>query len=142
MKYLNTILNRFWRRWRSEYLLELRERHRHGNKTSGTVEISVSGVVVIQGRIEPHTFWKLGNVGETLPGRDGQVRGAVVGVFTGGKRSKLMCRPVQRLYLLEFNGHLNASGPDPPAEPTLSGGTSFMSEDPQPLRRSKRAAAF
>ena len=28
LKYLNNILNQFWRRWRTEYLLELRESHR------------------------------------------------------------------------------------------------------------------
>ncbi len=122
--------------------MELRESHRHRNKTAGNVKISVSGVVVIQGKNEPHAFWKLGKVDETLPGRNGQVRGAVVGVFTGGKRSKLLHRPVQQLHPLEVNDHQDALGPDPPAEPTSSGGTSFVSEDPQPLERSKRAAAF
>ncbi len=85
--------------------MEFRESHRHGNKPSGTVEISVSGIVVIQGKNEPHAFWKLGKVDETLPGRDGQVRGAVVGIFTRGKRSKLLD---QRLHPLEVNGHLDA----------------------------------
>ena len=32
MKHLASVLNHFWRRWRSEYLNELRESHRHGAK--------------------------------------------------------------------------------------------------------------
>ena len=45
---------------------------------------------------------------DTIPGRDGQVRGAVVKVCPKGKRCKLMCRSVKQLYPLAIgNGQLN-----------------------------------
>ena len=42
----------------------------------------------------------MGLVLELIPGRDGEVRGAVIRVYSGGK-CKLLRRPVQRLYPLE-----------------------------------------
>ena len=35
MRYLNRTLNHFWRRWKAEYLMELRESHRYRGATSG-----------------------------------------------------------------------------------------------------------
>lgn len=47
MKHLAKTVNDFWRRWRSEYLLELREAHRHSQTPKGTAgNISVGDIVV------------------------------------------------------------------------------------------------
>ena len=49
VKYSNLILNHFWRRWRQEYLAELRESHRNYNQhcSAGDPVISVGDVVVV-----------------------------------------------------------------------------------------------
>ena len=40
MKHLASVLNHFWRRWRSEYLSELRESHHHGAKNARNTHIA------------------------------------------------------------------------------------------------------
>lgn len=77
MKYLNWILNQFWKRWKHEYLVGLREYHCY-KKPAGTTSISVGDVVLVQSENRPWGFWDLGRIEETLPGRDGQVRSAIV----------------------------------------------------------------
>ena len=131
MRHLNNILDRFWKRWRTEYLAELRESHRYVKKSRGTTQLSVGDIVVIHDDSKRRGFWNLGKVERTLPGRDGQVRGAVVRVYTGGKRSKLFQRPIQRLYPLEVNCHRESQSPRRDSSPTRS-----------ESRRPRRSAAF
>ncbi len=100
MHHLNNILRRFWSRWRQEYLLELREFHRFSSGTSPPTSISIGEVVLIQDD-HPRGFWKLGRVEETIFGRDGQVRGAVLRVPSKSGRCTILRRPLQRLYPLE-----------------------------------------
>ena len=52
---------------------------------------------------------------DTIPGRDGQVRGAVVKVCPKGKRCKLTYRSVKQLYPLEI-GQLNEEKGTPDQE--------------------------
>ena len=88
MKYLNTVLNKFWKRWTCEYLLGLRESHFHyAKKNRCSEEISIGDIVVIHNNKEPRGFWSLGKVEKTIPGRDGLVRSAVIRVYTGEKKS-------------------------------------------------------
>ena len=103
MRHLNKLLDWFWKRWRSEYLLELREVHRFHKKTPGTTPIAIGDIVVVHDDTKRRGFWNLGKIEEILPGRDGLIRGATVRVYTGGKRSKLLHRPLPRLYPLEVN---------------------------------------
>jgi len=58
-KHLNGVLNHFWKRWSKEYLLELRESHRHSSTSGALPEISVGDMLVAH--IEDHHrgFWKL-----------------------------------------------------------------------------------
>ena len=37
MLFLNKVVNNFWKRWEKEYLLELRDAHRYGEKHPRTV---------------------------------------------------------------------------------------------------------
>ena len=99
LRYLNRTLNAFWKRWRREYLLELREAHRHC-KSSGTSQIITGDVVVVHDENQPRSQWKLGLVEQVKSGADGQVRAVSVRVMTNGK-SRLLSRPIQRLYPLE-----------------------------------------
>ena len=47
-KYLSATINRFWERWRKEYLVGLREAHRLQKRTSHAPQLSVGDVVIIQ----------------------------------------------------------------------------------------------
>ena len=101
MVLMNRLLQLFWKRWRLEYLLELRTAHvPWGPASSGHKTIAEGDVVIVHDEQEKRGFWKIGLVLELLPGRDGEVWGAVIGVYSGGK-CKLLRRPVQRLYPLE-----------------------------------------
>ena len=110
MRHLNRVLNQFWRRWKEEYLLELRDVHHCNERNSDTTPISVGDIVVVHDD-KPRGFWKLARVEEVITGKDGRVRGAVVKV-NSGKNSTVLRRPLQRLYPLEVSCHINDGGPD------------------------------
>ena len=102
-RYLNTLLDHYWQRWKREYLLELREQHRTSRKNvvgDGKV-VAVGDIVVIYDQGLPRGFWKLGCVEELITGSDGQCRGAFVRVKSGRSSRSLLKHPVQHLYPLE-----------------------------------------
>ena len=108
MKRLNCVISHFWRRWKFQYLLEPRSHHKNKTQARGHQLIAKGDVAIIHDDKKHRRFWRLGLVVHTIPGRDGQVRGAVVKVCQKGKRCKLMCtcRSVKQLYPLEI-GQLN-----------------------------------
>ena len=83
MKYLNVLLDQFWKRWTTEYLVSLREIHNVTRKRNSSIQITKGDVVIVHDERKPRRFWALGRVEQTLPGRDDQIRSAVVRVFTG-----------------------------------------------------------
>ena len=88
------ILERFWNRWRHEYLTSLREFHR----TTGTNEQSIkSGDVVLVHNEGPRSTWKLAVIENLIRGSDGLVRAAHIRTSTGYTN-----RPVTKLYPLEI----------------------------------------
>ena len=72
-RHLNTTLDRFWQRWRSEYLLELREHHRFNNKGSQGQQIALGDIVVVHTNEKRRGFWNLGKIEELFTGRDGLI---------------------------------------------------------------------
>ena len=102
MKHLNVVVNHFWKRWQSEYLLGLRESHRQqpagrsGNKTT----VNVGDVVLLQ-EDKPRAFWRLARVKQLITGRDGRVRVAILAVPSGDGQTSTFQRPIQLLYPLE-----------------------------------------
>ena len=102
VKHLNNVLNHFWRRWRQEYLLELREHHRYsrGKESASTVEIG--DIVLLHDDALPRSFWKLARVLELITGQDGKTRGAVVKVPSKRGGTTTLRRPLQLLYPLEI----------------------------------------
>ena len=116
MKHLSKITGDFWRRWRSEYLLELREAHRYLKPPKGSADpISVGDVVIIHDETLPRGLWKLGRVEDLIKGVDENVRGALVKTHSGG-RSILLRRPVQRLYPLEIRAAVGNRDTSTPAQ--------------------------
>jgi len=88
------ILQDFWKRWRTEYLAALRERHSYINTSSNT-EVRVGQVVLIHEDL-PRVRWKLGVIVELLKCRDGIVRSVNL-----RSNNCIVNRPICKLYPLE-----------------------------------------
>ena len=103
-RHLNMILGHFWKRWRAEYLLELRNAHCRVKRTAGSSLVSVGDLVLVHDEGHPRSHWRLGKVERILTSKDGQSRGAEVRVQAKkSKRSSLLRRPLQLLYPLEVS---------------------------------------
>ena len=152
MKHLSRTLDMFWRRWKMEYLLELRESHRHSPHQRGTDDhISVGDIVIVHDENYPRGLWKLGKIESLLPGTDGNVRGAFVRVHSSGQHSILLKRPIQRLYPLEVRAseEMSSSNPSvdadmpttPPLEETSeTNSVALTPGTPRPRRQASRRA--
>ena len=124
MVHLNKVLEHFLRRWKKEYLLELRESHcwaKHPPKESQCGLIAVGDVVLVHEDNRPRGFWKLAKVENLIKGTDGAMRGATVRVHSSDKRSTLLRCPLQLLYPLEVHqccdtmtDHMSNSSSSPP----------------------------
>ena len=97
MKYLKTFSEHYWKRFREEYLLELRAQHVQGSDPVRKPE--VGEVVVIEGTAKRND-WRLGRIESFVNGTDGQHRGAVLKTFDG-TRSRCLRRPIERLHPIE-----------------------------------------
>ena len=103
------------------------ELHRqHKPKASTELLISPGAIVVVHDEGLPRGGWKLGKVEKVLPGRDGQIRGAVVRL---GTRSTVIRRPVQLLYPLEVQE--TTEGSDQPMTTDIGSIASDQSTAPQ-----------
>ena len=51
----------------------------------------------------PRGLWKLGVIHETIQGRDGKIRGALVKMAKRDRQQEFLRRPAQLLYPLEIN---------------------------------------
>ena len=102
VKHLASVLNHFWKRWRSEYLNELRESHRYSaKKTSVHSTVSKGDVVIVHDDTLPRGLWKLGRIQEVLTGSDKQPRAALVRVASRDRQHVFLRRPIQLLYPLD-----------------------------------------
>ena len=130
MSHLNGLLHQFWKRWKSEYLLELRDCHRYNTGNPNARPVLIGDLVLVHDE-QPRCLWRLAKVVETLPGRDGKIRGALLKVASATQPTTLR-RPVQLLYPLEINAPTEPSenfqipqsldlpekGPDPVENPS------------------------
>ena len=114
-KFLQRILDHFWNRWRSEYLTQLREYHCYSKRANSLRKVQVGDVVCLHDNKVPRQLWRLGKVERLLPGRDGQVRSAVVRVKSGNSPTAEWRRPLQRFYPLEVKLDTEVANPVPQA---------------------------
>ena len=84
-KYLSTLLVHFWRRWKKEYLVGLREYHWMKSLNAGQEVIHEGDVVSIHDSTLKKGFWRLGRLKSLVQGRDQEVRGAEVKVCSKGQ---------------------------------------------------------
>ena len=94
-KYRSAIVEGFWRRWRHEYLLELRSAHLA--KPTPSSGLNVGDLCLLKEDNLPRHMWRTCRIKDTFEGRDSKVRSCRI-VLPGGTQLK---RPVQLLYPLE-----------------------------------------
>ena len=95
------VLRQLTNQWRREYLIELRERSQVKSKGSNNRPIAIGDLVLLKNDSTSRAFWKLGKVEELIPGRDGNVRAAVVKVGSDSGHVSHLRRVVQKLVPIE-----------------------------------------
>lgn len=90
---MNNLVAEFWRRWRTEYLAALQERHKW---TSQQKELIKGDLVITEVESTPRTYWPLGIVEGTTMDGDNMVR--TVNIRTAGGMIK---RDIRKVYRLE-----------------------------------------
>ena len=124
------LINQFWKAWRDDYLLSLRERTQYKLK-SGRIqshqEPNVDDIVIVKDET-PHGSWKLAKIVELNVSRDGLVRSAVVKLGSG----RNLVRPLCLLYPLECSDN---------SSETLSTEQNDITNDTVEVRKSKRRTA-
>ncbi|EEC20486.1 conserved hypothetical protein [Ixodes scapularis] len=95
-KYRTAVVDNFWRRWRREYLLELRSAHLV--KPTASSGLQVGDLVLLKEDRLPRHMWKTCRIEETIQGRDGRARACKL-ILPGGGRLR---RPIQHVYPLEL----------------------------------------
>ena len=99
------ILNQFWKTWRDNYLLNLRERTQVKMKESrikSNFSPSIGDVVLIKDDL-PRGKWRIGKIHELIKSRDGEARSAKVLLPS----QKIMGRPLNLLFPLECPAERN-----------------------------------
>ncbi|GFQ92296.1 integrase catalytic domain-containing protein [Trichonephila clavata] len=94
IRHVQAIREQLKKRFRIEYLGELREQTQHHRKSRS---LTVGDVVVLENNLKNRTMWSFARIIELSPGKDGHVRVAQVRTETGE-----LVRPVQILYNLEL----------------------------------------
>ena len=103
-KHIQTLISRFWKSWTSEYLTELRERHKNIYKTKGR-EIKLGELVLLKDEIIPRSRWRVGRVYKLHKGTDNKIRGACLKVIND-KNNVYVNRPITKLCPLEVSCEL------------------------------------
>ncbi|GFQ86514.1 integrase catalytic domain-containing protein [Trichonephila clavata] len=94
-KYIQSIRDQLRKRFRSEYLEQLRHQSVRNRQIK---PLTVGEMVLLEDVNKKRTFWDLARVEKLIPGRDGQIRLAVVKTVNSE-----FLRPVQRLFRLEMD---------------------------------------
>ncbi|XP_065658455.1 uncharacterized protein LOC136082967 [Hydra vulgaris] len=100
---LSNILDRFRKRFKNEYLTELREYHQ-SNRSNGCYSVSVNDIVLIESDNYKRQLWKLGRVDELIYSNNGLIRVAKVRYIQENGKSCLVTRPINKLYPMEHSG--------------------------------------
>ena len=96
---VTTVINRFWNKWRYEYLVNFRETNKHYSTNKNQPFIQVNNVVLVHSDKTPRPMWRMGVVTELIKGKmDNNIRGALVRL----SKNSLLKRPVNKLYPIEY----------------------------------------
>ena len=138
--HLARTLEKFWRRWKREYLLELRNFHRAAQPSGMPHSLRVGEIVTIYDDSHPRGMWRLGRIETLIPGTDGIVRGVTVKVTSRSGRPSVIRRPIQHIYPMEVK---SSSVPTDNTDAVLNNDRHVTLADKSPTRSlSKRRAAL
>ena len=82
MKHHQMLIRQFTRRWRREYLLNLREKHLIKSKPQDNRPIKVGDVVILKNDFTKRAFWKLATVKSLISSKDRINKAATVNPLT------------------------------------------------------------
>ncbi|XP_028410372.1 uncharacterized protein LOC114532993 [Dendronephthya gigantea] len=124
-RYIKRCKDVLWKRWSSEYLKSLRERHnmKNGEKV---IRLNIGDVVIVKSEEKNRGKWRLGIVQSLITGKDGIVRGARLRVGQSNIE-----RAVQHLYPMELS-----------CDAELKPATSKLRADVPEFRPKRNAAAI
>ena len=97
-KYVECLLEHFWKRWRTEYIPSLREFQKAYHKSN--IIPQVGEIVNIFEDKQPRQKWLLGRIIELVSSKDNLVRAAKIYI---GKTKRVIERPINKLYPVEYN---------------------------------------
>ena len=103
-RYVQYLINSFWKQWQSEYLRELREKQQKQSRFNSKYEISKDDIVLIQTDKYNRINWKIGRVTKLIKGRDANVRAANVEYINNDKKV-IITRPINKFYPVELNNN-------------------------------------
>ena len=92
-KYVQSLADTFWKRWRTEYLQTLQQRRKW--KTDEP-NLKTGDVILLKEKGVYRNSWPLGRVIKVFPSQDGKVRKVEVKVVQGDKSTFFM-RPISKL---------------------------------------------
>ncbi|XP_065667794.1 uncharacterized protein LOC136088068 [Hydra vulgaris] len=95
------ILEHFIKRWKSEYLTELREFHK-SKQSIGSVQITVGSIVLIKEDKKSRLLWKTAKVEKILASSDGCSRAATVKYLLENGSFRQVYRPINKLVPVEY----------------------------------------
>ena len=98
VRYINSLVEHFWERWRCEYVGTLRNAQQKYKKRNSLVPM-INDIVLIYEEKVPRQSWCMGRVIEIIPSKDDQIRGAKILI---GKSRHIIERPVNKLFPIEF----------------------------------------
>ncbi|XP_065054025.1 uncharacterized protein LOC135682870 [Rhopilema esculentum] len=99
-RYLASVIDKFRKSWKREYLTSLREFHNCGKQT--TLGINIGDIVYVHESKLPRQRWRMAKVTKLLPGKDGVVRAVELLTSNSAKKHITIKRPIQKLYPIEI----------------------------------------
>ena len=97
MSHLAKTLGTFWKRWKREYLLELREFHRSRTRGGISYTLQKGEVVTVYDEDHPRGLWRLGKVEDLIESSDGRVCGVCAKVMSKKSYIRILRRPIQHI---------------------------------------------
>lgn len=80
-RHLKILIQRFWSRWKSDYLQQLQPRSRWQQQPVS--DLRIGSLVILKDDNTPPLLWKMGRVVELFPGQDDIVRVVAIKTYSG-----------------------------------------------------------
>ena len=96
------MLDHYEKRWRKEYLTELREFQRNNDRLPAK-QLKIGDIVLIEEEGLPRSRWRMGKVQELISSKDGYVRGCKLRVHNQNRKVSYLNRPVNKLCYFEVS---------------------------------------